>query len=63
MKDCELTLEDGRKHEFSFEKIGEAIKWSFEHNISYIVTPYGVLSLVDRETYDTIIFFANDGSK
>ena len=63
MKDCSITLKDGTVHEFKYEDIGTAIKWALEQGLSAIKTPYGVLSLIDDETYDSVMYFANDGSK
>lgn len=63
MKDCSIILKDGTVHEFKYEDIGTAIKWAFEQGLSTIKTPYGVLSLIDDETYDSVMYFANDGSK
>lgn len=62
-KDCYLTLPSGKKYEFSYKDIGAAIKFAFEKNIAYLVTPYGVLSLIDRDTYDNVMFFASDGTE
>ena len=63
MKDCSITLKDGTVHECKYEDMGTAIKWAFERGLSAIKTPYGVLSLIDDETYDSVMYFANDGSK
>lgn len=61
-KDCSLKLPDGEEHAFSFDDIGTAIKWALENNIPYIHTPYGVLSLINKEEYDNVMYFASDGT-
>ena len=62
-KDCSLMLKSGKLYEFEYKDIASAIKWAFEKDISYIRTPYGVLSLIDKETYDGVMFFASDGTE
>ena len=59
MKDCSLKKPDGTDYAFSFADIGKAIKYAFEHNIAYIKTPYGYLSLIDNDTYDSVMYFNN----
>ncbi len=62
MKDCSITLKDGTEHAFEYKDIGTAIKWAFEQGLSSIKTPYGVLSLIDSDTYDSVMYFAGDGT-
>lgn len=57
MKDCSFTKEDGTEHSFAYDDIDKAIKYAFNHNIAYIKTPYGVLSLIDNDTYDSVMYF------
>ena len=56
-------LKNGKPYEFEYKDIASAIKWAFEKDISFIRTPYGVLSLIDKETYDGVMFFASDGTE
>lgn len=57
MKDCSLTKKDGGEYKFSYENIGKAIQYAFENDIAYIKTPYGVLSLIDNDTYESVMYF------
>lgn len=57
MKDCSLTKPDGTDYAFSFTDISKAIKYAFEHDIAYIKTPYGVLSLIDNDTYQSVMYY------
>lgn len=62
-KDCSLTLPSGKPYEFRYEDIGAAIKFAFEKKIPYIITPFGVLSLIEKDVYDNVMFFASDGTE
>lgn len=53
-KDCKIKLKNGTLYEFSYTNIDKAIKWAFENGYSYIETPHGVLSLIDKDTYLTV---------
>jgi len=57
MNDCSLTLDTGVEHTFKLEDLPKAVKYAFEHDIAYIKTPYGMLSLIDNETYENVMYF------
>ena len=61
MKNCSIVLKDGSVHEFKYDDIGISIKWAFENDLLAIRTPYGVLSLIDAATYDSVMYFTSDG--
>lgn len=61
MKDCELVLKPGEKpYAFAFSDIDKAIKFAFEKNLTFIKTPYGVLSLISKEDYEVVENFTDE---
>lgn len=59
MNDCSLKLDTGVEHTFKLSDLHKAVKYAFEHDIAYIKTPYGMLSLIDNETYENVMYFNN----
>lgn len=57
MEECSLTLPDGTEHKFKVEDLHKAVKYAFQKDIAYIKTPYGMLSLIDNETYNSVMYF------
>lgn len=61
MKDCELIMKIGEEpYPFSFKDIDKAIRYAFEKNITYIKTPYGVLSLISKEDFEIVENFEDE---
>jgi hypothetical protein len=62
-KDCKMIFSNGQPvYEFRSRDLDIALKWAKENNapVQAIKTPWGVLSLLDEETFETVNSIFND---
>lgn len=60
-KDCEIVFCNKQTYKFNSKDLAKALEFCMDKRVFAIETPWGVLSLMDKETFDNVKGFVMDG--
>lgn len=60
-KDCEIIFCNKQTYRFSSKDFDKALAYCQDKRVFAIETPWGVLSIMDKETFDNVKGFVMDG--